>query len=183
MMIELKNKYEALEQDVLNALTDLINKSHYCTCHVSDCKAIQVSVFDYTELAIVNDRLTFLDDNGMHYSLYAECSLEDLIDILVKHPDLDVDALIDKLNSFIDTLDICINTDWMENDVNMEFIKLEDVICVLHHEYQVSSLMPLEEALKANISCDWDNEGDVVVEFEQLKEMVVKIINEIKPED
>ena len=32
--------------------------------------------------ANINDRLTFLDNDGMHYSIFADASLEDLSDIL-----------------------------------------------------------------------------------------------------
>jgi len=49
-----------------------------------DTKVLNVNVFDYEELAIINGELTFMDDNGHHYGIYSECSLEDLIDILSK---------------------------------------------------------------------------------------------------
>lgn len=80
-MSELKKKYRDLEQRVLRELRTKVEKSKYKSKHL-DSKAIKVNVFDYTELAIVNDRLTFVDNNGSHYSLFGDCTLEDLIDII-----------------------------------------------------------------------------------------------------
>ena len=77
----LKKAYRDLEARVFAELRDRINKSKTESEHISD-KAIKVNVFDYTELVIVNDRLTFIDSDGYHYNVYAECALEDLIDIL-----------------------------------------------------------------------------------------------------
>jgi hypothetical protein len=76
-----KTRYEKLEQDVQNALIKKISKSKHNSKHISNCKAIRVNIFDYEELVFINDKLTFLDNDGYHYSLYAECSLEDLIDL------------------------------------------------------------------------------------------------------
>ncbi|MCK9543597.1 MAG: hypothetical protein M0R03_16385 [Novosphingobium sp.] len=78
---ELKKRFNALESDVKEALENMVNKSKHISKHMS-CKALKVYLFDYTELVIVNDELTFLDSNGQHHSLYSDCSLEDLIDIL-----------------------------------------------------------------------------------------------------
>ena len=80
---ELSKRYDDLERDVEETLRDLVNKSKYQSRHISG-KAVKVHLFDYTELVIVNNELTFLDSNGHHYSLYTDCSLEDLIDILNK---------------------------------------------------------------------------------------------------
>lgn len=79
----LSKKYKSLELSVFVALVSEIEKSTYKSEHMDE-KAIKVNVFDYTELVRINERLTFLDANGLHYSVYAECSLEDLIDILNK---------------------------------------------------------------------------------------------------
>lgn len=76
-------RYKQLEADVKFALRKAIEKSKVESIHVSE-KCIKVDVYDYTELTIINDELTFLDRTGYQYSLYAECSLEDLIDILTK---------------------------------------------------------------------------------------------------
>lgn len=78
-----KTRYEVLEADVKFALRKAIEKSKVESKHVSE-KCIKVNVYDYKELAIINDELTFLDNDGYHYSLYVDCSLEDLIDILTK---------------------------------------------------------------------------------------------------
>lgn len=79
----LSKRYDDLEQEVLYALREEIEKSELESKFTST-KVINVNVFDYTELAIVHNELTFMDSNGYQYGVYAECSLEDLIDILNK---------------------------------------------------------------------------------------------------
>ena len=76
-----KKNYRDLEMSVFFDLRDRIENSPYTSKHIQG-KAIEVDMFGYTELAIVNDRLTFLDNDGMHYAIFADASLEDLIDIL-----------------------------------------------------------------------------------------------------
>lgn len=78
----IREKYRGLEKEVLAALRAEIKASKITSKHVSYCTAIKVNVFDYTELAIINDDLTFMDSQGLHYSLWVECSIEDLVDIL-----------------------------------------------------------------------------------------------------
>ena len=80
---KIKARFEKLESDVISFLTNKVENSKQTSKHM-DTKIIKVNVFDYHELAIINDRLTFMNSNGYHYSLYAECSLEDLIDIINK---------------------------------------------------------------------------------------------------
>ncbi len=79
----LKQKHNALEQEIFDALLNEIVESEVKSEFVNG-KALKVNVFDYVELVFVNDRLTFLDENGHHYDLYTECTLEDLVDILTK---------------------------------------------------------------------------------------------------
>ena len=84
-MKTLKKQYRNLEMRVLSELRDKINNSNVYSKHVTHEKCIEVDVFDYTELAIVDDKLAFLDDKGYQYSLWnGDCTLEDLIDILIK---------------------------------------------------------------------------------------------------
>lgn len=80
-MENFKKQYRDLEQRIMRELREKVENSKQTSKHI-DKKSINVNVFDYTELTIVNDRLTFLDSNGQHYSLFADCNLEDLIDIL-----------------------------------------------------------------------------------------------------
>lgn len=80
-MENLKKQYRDLEMKVMANLRDKVNKSKEYSKHVNE-KCIRVNVFDYTELAVINDDLTFLDNNGLQYSLFADVELEDLIDIL-----------------------------------------------------------------------------------------------------
>ncbi len=77
----LLNRYNNLEKEIKEALKTEINKSKTKSKHI-DSNAIKVNVFDYEELVIINSKLTFLDAEGLHYSIYCECELTDLIDIL-----------------------------------------------------------------------------------------------------
>ena len=78
---DFKKQYRDLEMKVLSSLRDEINKSKTTSEHM-DTKSIRINIHGYDELVIVNDRVTFLDYDGNHYSVFADCSLEDLIDIL-----------------------------------------------------------------------------------------------------
>ncbi len=81
-MENFKKKYRDLEQRVFNSLKNKIEKSDYISKHTGH-KALQVNLYDYTELAVINDNLTFMDDYGYQYSLWnGDTNLEDLIDIL-----------------------------------------------------------------------------------------------------
>ena len=80
-MENFKLQYRNLEQRIIRELRDKVESSKHISKHLDE-KSIKVNAFDYTELTIVNDRLTFLDSKGYHYSLFADCNLEDLIDIL-----------------------------------------------------------------------------------------------------
>jgi hypothetical protein len=80
-MKNLKKQYRDLEMSVLSSLRDKVLNSKIKSKHVQG-NAIKVNIFGNTELVIINDTLTFLDDNGLHYSLFGDCSLEDLIDII-----------------------------------------------------------------------------------------------------
>ena len=81
IMENFKKQNRDLEQRIMRELRDKVENSKQTSKHINE-KSINVNVFNYTELTIVNDRLTFLDSNGLHYSLFADCILEDLIDIL-----------------------------------------------------------------------------------------------------
>lgn len=77
----LKLSYQVLEKKVTNELKERILKSKHKSKH-NDYQVIHVCVYDYEELAIVNGELTFFDGDGYHHSLYGDCALHDLIDIL-----------------------------------------------------------------------------------------------------
>ena len=81
-MEDFKNLYRNLETKVMFELRMKIENSDYISDY-TQTNAIRVNVFDYTELTIIDDRLTFLDEFGQDYDLTEDCSLEDLIDILV----------------------------------------------------------------------------------------------------
>jgi hypothetical protein len=80
-MSSFKKRIEDLESEVLEKLISLV-KSSDVESKSRSTPAIQVNVFDYVELVVVNDTLTFLDDNGDEFSLYADATIYDLIDIL-----------------------------------------------------------------------------------------------------
>ena len=81
IMDNLNKRYRDLELRVMRELRNRVEDSKHTSIHIEE-KAIKVNVFDYTELTIVDDRLTFLDRKGSHYSLLSDCNLEDLIDII-----------------------------------------------------------------------------------------------------
>ena len=78
---DFKKQYRDLEMRVYSSLRDAVNNSEYVS-KLFGVKALKVNLFDYTELAIVDDHLTFVDSRGLLYSFFSEASLEDLIDIL-----------------------------------------------------------------------------------------------------
>lgn len=82
--MNLKKQYRDLETKILRALRNRVEQSEKISKYVGE-KAISVHCScqgDYEELAIINDRLTFIDNKGLQYDVFADCSLEDLIDIL-----------------------------------------------------------------------------------------------------
>lgn len=78
-----KKRYRDLEMEVYSALRTIIEQSDYSPENYSQ-QAIQVEVENYTELAIINDRLVFLDGNGHQYDIFV-VSLEELIEIYEKY--------------------------------------------------------------------------------------------------
>lgn len=80
-MKKFKELYDNLEIEVQKELRNKINSSSYISKFTGE-KAIEVNIFDYLELTIINDRLTFLDSNGLYYSIFSNVDLSDLIDIL-----------------------------------------------------------------------------------------------------
>jgi len=79
----LKDRHDELEQEVLKALRDEILDSLIQSKFMNN-PVIKVNIFDYVELTLIGDDLIFMDNDGLHYDVYSECSLEDLIDILTK---------------------------------------------------------------------------------------------------
>ena len=112
-MSNLKEMFRDLEKKTLDSLRSAVLNSKSESRHTHS-PSIDVNVFDYTELVIVDDELTFLDEYGQHYSLYnGDCYLEDLIDILSQHnmtknekalenlKNLDIDAKIENGTVYI----------------------------------------------------------------------------------
>lgn len=81
-MENLLKEYRDLELRVLRELRNKVEKSEYKSKFTNDM-AIIVDIEHYCELAIVNDRLEFFDNNGLQYSLF-NISLEDIIMLLNK---------------------------------------------------------------------------------------------------
>lgn len=80
-MSNFKQEYQDLENRILAALRSKIENSKIRSKHV-DSNCINVNMFGYTELVIINNSLTFLGSLGHHYSLWCDCDINDLIDIL-----------------------------------------------------------------------------------------------------
>jgi len=80
-MQKFKKEYANLEIRVFSELINKIKTSPIKSKHI-DGNAIKVNVFDYTELVLIDNIITFLDINGYQYSIYADANLEDLIDII-----------------------------------------------------------------------------------------------------
>ena len=90
---ELRKKHNDLEQEVFFALEAEILESQIQS-KFYNLPVIKVNIFDYVELTMMHigawqvdsdgHTLTFIDNNGQQYELYAECCLEDLVDILSK---------------------------------------------------------------------------------------------------
>lgn len=80
-MENLKKEYRNLEMRVLANLRYKISISTQYSDHLEG-KCIKVNIGRYTELANVNHTLIFMDKKGLHYSVFDQCTLEDLIDIL-----------------------------------------------------------------------------------------------------
>ena len=78
----LSERFKQLEEDVKTELTNKIAESNIVSKHIVGVPCIKVNVFDYDELVLWDGELTFIDSCGFHFSLYSECSLEDLIDLL-----------------------------------------------------------------------------------------------------
>ncbi len=73
-------EFKTLEEKVIAKLKESIQESEYESEHIGD-KAILVNIGRYRELAIINSELTFMDSDGYHYNLFADVTLEDLIEL------------------------------------------------------------------------------------------------------
>lgn len=84
-MSTFKKQYRDLEMRVMNELRDIVEQSGYKHKNYL-AKAIKInpSIEEYNELALINNNLCFLDDNGDQYSVF-NLSLEVLIDIVNQH--------------------------------------------------------------------------------------------------
>jgi hypothetical protein len=80
---KLRKQFRDLEMNIISSLRDEVSNSTQKSVHM-DTNVISVNVFDYTELAIINGNLMFLDAKGNHYSLFCDITFDDLIDILTK---------------------------------------------------------------------------------------------------
>lgn len=72
-------------------LKDVISKSNVMSKHLVGVPCIEVDIFDYKELVYFEGKLTFINANGYHYSLLAECEVNDLIDILTANVNKELD--------------------------------------------------------------------------------------------
>lgn len=77
----LLKKLQTLEQQVETELRKRIAKSKHIE-QMYGVNAIKVRINNYHHLVVIDDRLVFLDSVGLQYSLYSECTLNDLIELL-----------------------------------------------------------------------------------------------------
>ena len=80
-MIILKEQYLILEDKVFSKLKDMIDVSPYISVFVKE-KALQITECGFKELTFINDKLVFIDDDGLHYDVFYNCRLKDLINII-----------------------------------------------------------------------------------------------------
>jgi hypothetical protein len=73
--------YRDLEMRVHSELRKRIAKSPHISKHTKT-RTIKVSMVRFDELTLINEKLTFLDNNGRHFSIF-EVTLEDLIEIVL----------------------------------------------------------------------------------------------------
>lgn len=79
-IVSFKKRYRDLEMEVLHELRSLITYSKYVSNYIND-KAIKIDMEQYVEIAIVNDKLVLIDNEGYQYSIF-NLSLEDQLILL-----------------------------------------------------------------------------------------------------
>lgn len=72
-------KYRDLEQEVLRELSKKVKNGKPSKYISANC--IKATLLGYDELVIVNDRLAFIDSDGLHYDVFSR-NLEELIELL-----------------------------------------------------------------------------------------------------
>ena len=77
----IRKNYRDLEMKVLANLRDLIESSPI-ESETVNARVIKVELYDYKEMAIINDKHTFIDSSGQHHNIFSDCTLDDLIDII-----------------------------------------------------------------------------------------------------
>lgn len=84
MKTEFNERYNILEQDVLNALKNKIENSDTFSAHYKKIKCVKINKFSYSEIILNNSGvLELVDGTGVRYSLAnGDLLLTDLIDIL-----------------------------------------------------------------------------------------------------
>ena len=78
---QLQKGYRDIEMMILATLREIIEKSHTRHKNYPDSLAIGVDHSHFTHVAIVDDRMILLEEEGYHYSLSC-LDLEELIEII-----------------------------------------------------------------------------------------------------
>lgn len=86
--MDLAKEYRDLENKIEDTLKKMIANSNVQSDFIAGSNALKVNVFDYVELVYLDYRLKFIDNNGYHFSLYDECTTQDLLDIINENQDL-----------------------------------------------------------------------------------------------
>jgi hypothetical protein len=80
--MSLKSEFRNLEMRVLNGFREKVEASDTMSKHVSG-KCVKILVGNYSEIVVLNDRVTLIDEAGHQSSIFC-IELETLIDILEK---------------------------------------------------------------------------------------------------
>lgn len=132
-------RLDDLELDIHNELKRLVGISKkYSESTVT--QIIPVDIYGYTELAVIDDELIFLDRNGLHYSINnSDVSLHDLIDIIEDNQieyfhASDIENIYNNLHldKKLSTLEFAINI--MEEENVSAYSKIDCVAFALGYE-------------------------------------------------
>ena len=79
---EFLNRLDSIESDVISRLRELVLNADLV---YNKLFAMEVNIYGYKYIAISNGDLVFIDENQNKYSLFADCTLLDLIEIIKQH--------------------------------------------------------------------------------------------------
>jgi len=82
-LANLLEDYKQLENGIVELLKDTVQKSKTKSKFING-NCLDVSGFNYSELVIIDNKLTFLNGQGNHFSLFTNgIVMDDLIEIIM----------------------------------------------------------------------------------------------------